>query len=92
MQQEPSVMSRLQSEVSVLISWWQCHYLLKSSCVNTIYNRSGLIVFVIDATQVDTILGDRVPTIEDMKKLRYTTRVINEVRKSILVHVPLKMY
>lgn len=59
--------------------------------MNTIYNRFGLIV-VIDAAQVDTILGDRVPTIEDMKKLRYTTRVINEVRKSILVHVPLKMY
>lgn len=62
------------------------------ACVNTIYNRSGLIVFVIDAAQVDTILGDRVPTIEDMKKLRYTTRVINEVRKSILMDVPLKMY
>ncbi|MED6111115.1 hypothetical protein PIB30_049558 [Stylosanthes scabra] len=28
--------------------------------------------------EVDSVLGDRFPTIEDMKKLRYTTRVINE--------------
>jgi beta-ring hydroxylase len=28
--------------------------------------------------EVDSVLGDRIPTIEDMKKLRYTTRVINE--------------
>ncbi|KAK7295160.1 hypothetical protein RJT34_18065 [Clitoria ternatea] len=28
--------------------------------------------------EVDSILGDRYPTIEDMKKLKYTTRVINE--------------
>ncbi|EEF50061.1 cytochrome P450, putative [Ricinus communis] len=28
--------------------------------------------------EVDTILGDRFPTIEDVKKLKYTTRVINE--------------
>ncbi|XP_050221885.1 protein LUTEIN DEFICIENT 5, chloroplastic [Mercurialis annua] len=28
--------------------------------------------------EVDTVLGDRFPTIEDMKKLKYTTRVINE--------------
>ncbi|CAM8965904.1 unnamed protein product [Rhodiola kirilowii] len=28
--------------------------------------------------EVDSILGDRFPTIEDMKRLKYTTRVINE--------------
>ncbi|KAK8951580.1 hypothetical protein KSP39_PZI003857 [Platanthera zijinensis] len=28
--------------------------------------------------EVDSILGDRFPTYEDMKKLKYTTRVINE--------------
>ncbi|XP_024376898.1 protein LUTEIN DEFICIENT 5, chloroplastic [Physcomitrium patens] len=28
--------------------------------------------------EVDRVLGDRIPTVEDMKKLRYTTRVINE--------------
>ncbi|CAL5404011.1 unnamed protein product [Camellia sinensis] len=28
--------------------------------------------------EVDSVLGDRFPTIEDMKKLKYTTRVINE--------------
>ncbi|PIA36137.1 hypothetical protein AQUCO_03400208v1 [Aquilegia coerulea] len=28
--------------------------------------------------EVDSALGDRFPTIEDMKKLKYTTRVINE--------------
>ncbi|KAI5059524.1 hypothetical protein GOP47_0025843 [Adiantum capillus-veneris] len=28
--------------------------------------------------EVDLVLGDRMPTIEDMKKLKYTTRVINE--------------
>ncbi|NP_001234049.1 cytochrome P450-type monooxygenase 97A29 [Solanum lycopersicum] len=28
--------------------------------------------------EVDSVLGDRLPTIEDLKKLRYTTRVINE--------------
>ncbi|KAF6141143.1 hypothetical protein GIB67_006588 [Kingdonia uniflora] len=28
--------------------------------------------------EVDSILGDRFPTIEDMKKLKYTMRVINE--------------
>ncbi|KAL9429513.1 hypothetical protein AB3S75_031341 [Citrus x aurantiifolia] len=28
--------------------------------------------------EVDSILGDRFPTIEDMKKLKYTARVINE--------------
>ncbi|XP_047164476.1 protein LUTEIN DEFICIENT 5, chloroplastic [Vigna umbellata] len=28
--------------------------------------------------EVDSVLGDRHPTIEDMKKLKYTTRVINE--------------
>ncbi|KAF5733539.1 protein LUTEIN DEFICIENT 5 chloroplastic isoform X2 [Tripterygium wilfordii] len=28
--------------------------------------------------EVDSVLGDRLPVIEDMKKLKYTTRVINE--------------
>nr|AMJ39485.1 cytochrome P450-type monooxygenase 97A3 [Bixa orellana] len=28
--------------------------------------------------EVDSVLGDRFPTIEDVKKLKYTTRVINE--------------
>ncbi|KAJ0966589.1 hypothetical protein J5N97_023506 [Dioscorea zingiberensis] len=28
--------------------------------------------------EVDSVLGDRLPTLEDMKKLKYTTRVINE--------------
>lgn len=28
--------------------------------------------------EVDSVLGDRFPTFEDMKKLKYTTRVINE--------------
>ncbi|XP_019198868.1 PREDICTED: protein LUTEIN DEFICIENT 5, chloroplastic [Ipomoea nil] len=28
--------------------------------------------------EVDSVLGDRYPTIEDVKKLKYTTRVINE--------------
>ncbi|XP_073159484.1 protein LUTEIN DEFICIENT 5, chloroplastic [Henckelia pumila] len=28
--------------------------------------------------EVDSVLGDRFPTTEDMKKLKYTTRVINE--------------
>ncbi|KAK8507483.1 hypothetical protein V6N13_141506 [Hibiscus sabdariffa] len=28
--------------------------------------------------EVDSVLGDRFPTIDDMKKLKYTTRVINE--------------
>ncbi|XP_051120146.1 protein LUTEIN DEFICIENT 5, chloroplastic [Andrographis paniculata] len=28
--------------------------------------------------EVDTVLGDRFPTMEDMKNLKYTTRVINE--------------
>lgn len=28
--------------------------------------------------EVDTIIGDRFPTVEDLKKLKYTTRVINE--------------
>ncbi|XP_077226862.1 cytochrome P450, family 97, subfamily A, polypeptide 3 [Tasmannia lanceolata] len=28
--------------------------------------------------EVDSVLGDRFPTIEDMKKLKYSTRVINE--------------
>ncbi|XP_022742926.1 protein LUTEIN DEFICIENT 5, chloroplastic-like isoform X3 [Durio zibethinus] len=28
--------------------------------------------------EVDSVLGDRFPTINDMKKLKYTTRVINE--------------
>ncbi len=27
---------------------------------------------------MDTVLGDRRPTVEDMKALRFTTRVINE--------------
>lgn len=34
--------------------------------------------------QVDSILGDRFPTIGDMKKLKYTARVINEVRRLML--------
>ena len=29
--------------------------------------------------QVDAVLGDGLPTLEDLKKLKYTTRVINEV-------------
>ncbi|KAG4937256.1 hypothetical protein JHK82_051471 [Glycine max] len=29
-------------------------------------------------SKVDSVLGDQYPTIEDMKKLKYTTRVINE--------------
>ncbi|KAF8402049.1 hypothetical protein HHK36_013001 [Tetracentron sinense] len=28
--------------------------------------------------EVDSVIGDRFPTIDDMKKLKYTTRVINE--------------
>jgi beta-ring hydroxylase len=28
--------------------------------------------------EVDSVLGDSLPTIEDVKKLKYTTRVINE--------------
>ncbi|KAJ7978233.1 putative Cytochrome P450 [Quillaja saponaria] len=28
--------------------------------------------------EVDSVLGDRLPTIEEMKRLKYTTRVINE--------------
>ncbi|CAN8290467.1 unnamed protein product [Cochlearia groenlandica] len=28
--------------------------------------------------EVDSVIGDRFPTIEDMKKLKYTTRVMNE--------------
>ncbi|ERM98042.1 protein LUTEIN DEFICIENT 5, chloroplastic [Amborella trichopoda] len=28
--------------------------------------------------EVDSVLGDRLPTIDDMKRLKYTTRVINE--------------
>jgi beta-ring hydroxylase len=28
--------------------------------------------------EVDSVLGDRFPTVEDMKRLKYTTRVINE--------------
>lgn len=32
-------------------------------------------------TQVDNVLGDGLPTLEDVKKLKYTTRVINEVSK-----------
>ncbi|XP_022746358.1 protein LUTEIN DEFICIENT 5, chloroplastic-like isoform X1 [Durio zibethinus] len=28
--------------------------------------------------EVDSVLGDRFPTVDDMKKLKYTTRVINE--------------
>lgn len=31
--------------------------------------------------EVDSVLGDRVPTIEDMRRLRYTTRVINEAMR-----------
>lgn len=30
--------------------------------------------------QVDSVIGDRFPTIQDMKKLKYTTRVMNEVK------------
>ena len=30
---------------------------------------------------MDSVLGDRVPTIEDMRRLRYTTRVINEAMR-----------
>jgi len=29
--------------------------------------------------EVDAVLGDGLPTLEDLKKLKYTTRVINEV-------------
>jgi len=28
--------------------------------------------------QIDSVLGDRKPTLEDVKQLRFTTRVINE--------------
>ena len=31
--------------------------------------------------QVDELLGDRKPTIEDIKALRFTTRVINEAMR-----------
>ncbi|KAE8733673.1 Protein LUTEIN DEFICIENT 5 [Hibiscus syriacus] len=55
--------------------------------------------------EVDSVLGDRFPTIDDMKKLKYTTRVINEslrlypqppvlIRRSlendVLGHYPIK--
>lgn len=36
-------------------------------------------------SQVDSVLGDRFPTMEDMKKLKYTTRVINEVRHAFFI-------
>ncbi len=32
-------------------------------------------------TQVDTVLGDRKPTVADMRELKYTTRVINEAMR-----------
>ncbi|CAN1765621.1 Protein LUTEIN DEFICIENT 5, chloroplastic [Linum perenne] len=41
--------------------------------------------------EVDAVLGDRFPTIEDMKKLKYTTRVINEV-KECLKTASLRLY
>lgn len=31
--------------------------------------------------QIDTVLGDRKPTLDDLKKLRLTTRVINEAMR-----------
>jgi hypothetical protein len=37
-----------------------------------------------DAWQVDSVLGDKLPNTEDMKNLKYTTRVINEVSRTFL--------
>ena len=31
--------------------------------------------------QIDTVLGDRKPTLDDLKELRLTTRVINEAMR-----------
>ncbi len=37
-----------------------------------------------DSWQVDSVLGDKLPNTEDMKNLKYTTRVINEVSRTFL--------
>ncbi|XWS65123.1 hypothetical protein CRYUN_Cryun05aG0063800 [Craigia yunnanensis] len=47
-------------------------------------------------SKVDSVLGDRFPTIDDMKKLKYTTRVINESlrlypRSLVLIHRSLEV-
>lgn len=50
---------------------------LVSKCRIRFIDRKNRIIYTF--SQVDSVLGDRFPTIEDMKKLKYTTRVINEV-------------
>jgi beta-ring hydroxylase len=35
-------------------------------------------LLLLPGPQVDEVLGDRAVTVEDMRALRYTTRVINE--------------
>jgi hypothetical protein len=38
-----------------------------------------IVLSLLNYPQVDAVLGDGLPTLEDLKKLKYTTRVINEV-------------
>lgn len=74
--QEPKVVAKLQEEVgasSILIFEIGIHPLIFR-------------ILFGPGAQVDSVLGDRFPTIEDMTKLKYTTRVINEVRSDRFLH------
>ncbi|XP_010540722.1 PREDICTED: protein LUTEIN DEFICIENT 5, chloroplastic [Tarenaya hassleriana] len=54
-------------ETSAAVLTWTFYLLTKEPSVVTKLQE-----------EVDSVIGDRWPTIEDMKKLKYTTRVINE--------------
>ena len=44
-------------------------------------NSKYLYPFVASAVQIDTVVGDKMPELEDIKQLRFTTRVINEAMR-----------
>ena len=62
--------------------YWPTDICLAVSCIN-IYTRTKQDWLLDEAScaQVDTALGDARPGVEQMKQLRYTTRVINEAMR-----------
>lgn len=88
--QHPDVMARLQAEVCCHMLWHKeqsnCMYLC--TWLHFMVFRLHFIVAIYilhynskersTVLQVDTVLGDRKPTVADMGALRFTTRVINE--------------
>lgn len=68
--QHPDDAKRLQEEVF--------GHLANLMSLNLLCKDNSTVLCPLPCHQVDRVLGDRKPTIQDMRELKFTTRVINE--------------